>query len=57
MPKSNTDNYHTIFEMNNGELGPHVLFFNLHDLKISQLKFEAHKFERVQWSCIKEFVV
>ena len=23
--------------------------------KISQLKFEAHKFERVQWSCIKPF--
>ena len=45
-------------EMNNGELGSYIgpIFFSAcMTPNISQLKFGAHKFEKVQWSRIKPF--
>ena len=43
--------------MNNGESEPHAMYSSSACMttKISQLKFGAHKFERVQWIRIKPF--
>ena len=40
------------YKKNNGALGPHVSFSGCMTSKMSYLKFEAHKFERVLWSRI-----